>query len=107
MKTSEKYDFHEARCEICGKYIWMPDPEIWAYKIVNPARHRDWYCCSWHCFRQMPEKPIRGRKSGLKDKIFDLLKQGARPVDIMHATGCTEGTVRYWTDRYQEEDGND
>lgn len=90
----------EVACAICGKMIYISDPSRWGYKVVRgPAKDSFSYACSWSCFRKFPAKAPRGRKSGKKDLIIELIRQGKRPCEIMDETGCTEWTVRYWSDR--------
>lgn len=97
-------DFIERNCEICGKPICVIDPERWAYKVrIGESRaQKVYYCCSWKCLRQMPEKPIKGKRTGNKEVIFELIRQGKTNKEIMRELAVTNGTIKYWRQRFVE-----
>lgn len=38
-------------CIICDKTFYIPDSNVWSYKITNTAGIRK-LCCSWSCLRK-------------------------------------------------------
>lgn len=92
--------FFERKCAMCGKIICMSEPEKWAYKIKNGQKTH--YFCSWHCLQENPERSKRGKKTNKKEKVFELLRQGKKDVEIMKELNCTIGTVNYWKARFVE-----
>lgn len=57
------------RCSVCGKFIYIPNCELWAYKRMLHIPHhsavRQWFC-SWGCMRKWdaahPPKVSKMRK---------------------------------------------
>ena len=64
-------------CDLCGKPMYVPIKNEWAYKAPTPLRMRKpgmaevQYFCSWSCLRKFQKKveqlPCdRGKKKGAK-----------------------------------------
>lgn len=90
----------DVKCPVCGRTFCVQAPAEWVYKRRHRSGHEVLYCCSWHCFRQLPEKLNRGRKTGKRDVIFDLMRQGKTNKEIMVAAGVSDKTVSYWRERF-------
>ena len=50
----------------------------------------------------MPEKPIKGKRTGNKEVIFELIRQGKTNKEIMRELAVTNGTIKYWRQRFVE-----
>ena len=47
----------ERKCKVCGKKIYLPVPEMWAYKTEKLKGGRTFhYFCSWKCLREAERK---------------------------------------------------
>lgn len=92
------------KCPQCGKQFDVLDDK-WGYTI---RKRRDVYFCSWHCLRAAEakaEEVKKGRQRTEKEAaIYKMLSEGAGVMAIVHALGVTESTVKYYRDRFVEED---
>lgn len=99
--TGTGNDFYEYRCAVCGKTICTACPEDWAYKRTQGGKGTKLiYCCSWGCFRKLPEKNGVGNKGSRKEEIFALLRAGKNRGEIAEELGITRGTVIYWEQKF-------
>lgn len=95
-------DFYECTCAVCGKELCISYPQDWAYKKRKGSQGtRMLYCCSWKCFRQLPETNKVGKRSGKREEIFKLLKEGKSRQEIADELMVSDKTVKYWEERFK------
>ena len=60
MMPSDDDFKHKAVCKVCGKNLWIPNMDIWAYKFSSTkTANKVNYFCSWSCMRYFEKKHPR------------------------------------------------
>ena len=91
----------DVKCPVCGRTFCVQAPAEWVYKRRHRSGHEVMYCCSWHCFRQLPEKNNVGKRIGKREEIFKLLKEGKSRQEIADELMVSDKTVKYWEERFK------